>query len=58
MNRGVGYVAAAGTADHLTSVIAVIDVDSAVDEDGTPESWLPGLDLFTERDAYTEWSQS
>ena len=55
---GVGYVCAANNDNYSMGVISVIDLDGAADADDTPKEWVPSLDVFGERDAYIEWSQS
>jgi putative DNA primase/helicase len=55
---GVGYVTAANNDDAPMGIISVIDLDGAADADDRPKDWVPSFDLFNDRDAYIEWSQS
>lgn len=57
-DAGIGYVVASENPDYPRGIYGVIDLDGALDKDGTPKDWLPSLDPFIEHDAYIEWSPS
>ena len=58
-NAGIGYVNAADNDDYARGLYGVIDIDGAAEEPhGSPADWLPSLQPFFDRDAYTEWSPS
>lgn len=57
-NAGIGYVNAINNDDYARGLIGSIDIDGAADEDGHARDWVPSLDPFLDRDAYSEWSPS
>ncbi|RAW44078.1 hypothetical protein DQW50_16270 [Halorubrum sp. 48-1-W] len=57
-DAGIGYVNAADNDDYARGLYGVIDLDGVVGDDGHPKDWVPSLQPFFDRDAYTEWSPS